>query len=46
LSNNFFKSLKNEEKAALLIGLVEEWGAFGLDEQILATLVEITGISK
>lgn len=42
----FFSALKSEEKAAMLIDLVEDWGELGLDDKILATLVEITGISR
>jgi hypothetical protein len=44
--NTFFKCLRGEEKAALLIGHVEQWGQLGLDEQILETLFEMTGIAR
>lgn len=42
----FFASLANEEKASLLIGMVETWGRLGIDGQILQTLTDITGIME
>jgi len=44
--DSFFVALGNEEMAALMIGLVQAWGAVGLDEQILTLLKEITGVEE
>ncbi len=42
--NAFLRSLLPEERAAILIDNVANWGEQGADEAILATLKEITGI--
>ena len=41
---SFLHKVKPEERAALLLGLVEKWGQLGADKEICQTLEDITGI--
>ena len=40
----FLRKVKPEERAALLLGLVEKWSKLGADQTICETLEDITGI--
>ena len=42
---NFLQNVKREERAALLLELVEKWSKLGADKEICKTLEEITGIT-
>ncbi|MDO4570151.1 MAG: AAA family ATPase [Planctomycetia bacterium] len=42
--NLFLRSLSQEERASILLGLVGAWGKIGADDSILQTLKDITGI--
>lgn len=41
----FLQKVKPEERAALLLGLVDKWSELGADKTICATLEDITGIT-
>ena len=41
---SFLRKVKPEERAALLLGLVDKWGQLGADKEICRTLEDITGI--
>ena len=43
--NAFLQKIKREERAALLLELVEMWSELGADKAIFKTLEEITGIT-
>ena len=40
----FLRSVSPEERATLLLGLVDKWGQLGADDTIIQTLEDITGI--
>lgn len=43
--NDFLLSLKQEERASMLLDTVESWGKLGADPVILQTFTEMTGIN-
>ncbi|HZS03027.1 MAG TPA: AAA family ATPase [Chloroflexota bacterium] len=42
--NSFLLSLPQEHRFAVLVDLVEQWGALGADDALLAALQEVTGV--
>ena len=42
--NAFLMGLPQEHRFALLVDLVEEWGGYGADEALFASLKEVTGL--
>ena len=42
--NRFLMKLPQEHRFALLVDLVEIWGALGADEALFASLKEVTGL--
>ena len=46
LTNRFLRALPEEHRMALLVGLVQYWGALGADEAMLETLRNVTGLDS